>query len=869
MKPNLWIRLLRWFCSDDRIEEVEGDLFELFNIRSEKSPRLAKRMQALDVIRSFRWVNIKKPTINAVFTMYIHFAKASFRSLIKDYRFSLLNVVGLSLGLAVFLLSVFLIRHEYSFDQFHQHADRTYQVIQVFQNSEGDDPEIFTSLKLAQALSDDMTSVEEAVTVHGAASTWVTVNDRKFFEEDGIVASSSFWDVFDYELIKGQKEEVLKASRSIVIDEQLELKYFGGTSAMGKEIELERYGRFTVTGVMAALPNNSTMQFNYVITQDYDVFYTHVINWFPKWFESWDGDPAATFIRLKESADPAAFRDDIAAVLTKYKPSENINPYFLVGLADLHFGLKGIDGRINQYLKGDRVKIRVAALIGSLILLLSIFNYVNISTARASRKAKEVGVRKSLGASKLNLRIQYLLDAGMIVTLSTIIALIIAHELIPYFNRVVGTNFELSVGFLLPLLPGVFALMFLITVLAGFYPAWIQSNISAIKSLKGLHLGMSSGIRLRNFLVTTQFTLVLSLVIVLINVNRQHNFIQHRNLGFDTDATVVVEINGGGVRNNYQVIKERLKSHPNVYDVTGVTRMLGGARSPASVQVLVSPDDRLKMRYYGIDDNALDFLGMHVAEGTGFDGINDENEVLVNQVAAKQLGNHTIGSWIEVADLEEETIKKVQIVGVLKDFHYTSLHDPIGPLVVGHYVNPFESLDDIVIKIGPDDVTATLTFIEAVHNDYDENDMMSWAFLDDMIQSNYEKEAIVSSLIQGGSCISLIVALLGLIGLTAYNIRSRVKEFAIRKIMGASFMQLFRLQGNHYLRFLILSWLIASSMAYFLTSRWLDNYTYQVAMSWWPYLLSIISACFLIVVTVLLMGFNAIQTNPADELRDE
>lgn len=273
--------------------------------------------------------------------------------MIKDFNYTLINLLGLSIGLAAFIMMLMMVHSELTFDRFHSKSDRIYEVIQVFQNTQGDDPEIFTALPLAKTLLEEMPMVENAVTIHGASDTWMEVNGNRFFEDDGIVAGPEFFEIFDFSLKYGEKVQVLKESRSIVLEEQLAIKLFGRDNPVGEVIEIERYGLFTVTGVLNTIPSNSFIQFNYILTQDYDVFFTHVSAWFPPWFQSWQGDPAATFVLLSDTEQAADFQDQVVPILKKYIGEESVNPHYLINLRDLHFGLNGIDGRVNEYIKGE------------------------------------------------------------------------------------------------------------------------------------------------------------------------------------------------------------------------------------------------------------------------------------------------------------------------------------------------------------------------------------------------------------------------------------------------------------------------------------------------------------------------------------
>ena len=338
--PNIARRFLHWFCREDRLEEVEGDLVELFEKRSAQNIQGAKWRFTLDVVKSIRRINLKKVGFLSQQTFMLRsYIKSGRRNLIKDLNYSLLNLMGLSLGLGVFIIMIMIVNHEYSFDHFHKKGERIFEVIQEFQNTEGADPEIYTSLKLATTLREEMTMIENAVAVHSAASTWMDVDGKSFFEEDGIVAGPEFFEIFDYELKHGEPQQVLINNNSIVLDKILADKLFGHDNPIGEVIELQRYGYFTVTGILESLPANSFMQFNFIITQDYDVYYTQVASWFPDWFKSWEGNPATTFVLLHDAEDAVDFTAQLEPILQRHLGIDGLaNPHYLINLLDLHFG---------------------------------------------------------------------------------------------------------------------------------------------------------------------------------------------------------------------------------------------------------------------------------------------------------------------------------------------------------------------------------------------------------------------------------------------------------------------------------------------------------------------------------------------------
>ncbi|MEP5613029.1 MAG: ABC transporter permease [Cyclobacteriaceae bacterium] len=873
--PPKWARkFLQWFCREDFLSEIEGDLFELYYLRTKSSNRSANLFFIWNVLRSFRPMNLKTTTVLKSSGMLRNYFKIGFRSLLKDRKFSIINLAGLSLGLSIFLTIMLLVQHELTFDKFHSKSDRIYQVIQEFQNADGPDPEIFTSLHLSQALRNDLPIVENAVTVHGSQSTWVQANGKRFFEEEGIISGPEFFEIFDFELKYGEPKAVLSNKRSIVLTESLAMKFFDYENPVGKEINLDSYGRFTVSGVMRDVPENSYIQFEFLITQDYDFYFGRTANWYPEWFQSWEGNGVTTYVLLDDSQNERVFESQVSAVLAKnLGPDKEINRHYLLGLEDLHFGSHGIDGRVNEYVKGDYKQVQFLIGVAIMILAMACFNYINISTARYTKRTREVGVRKAMGAHGNQVTNQFLIESFIMVVIAFSLGLILVWLLLPYFSKLTGIDLTFDGEALVRLSPYFAATILLVTVLAGFYPAFHLSRFSVINVLKNATVSGGGNGYLRKGLVTVQYVFVISMVAILVVVNKQYSFMSSKSLGFDTEELVVVEVNGGGVRNNFGLIKNEMQLDPNIMGVTGMTRMIGGYRSGASVQVHEAqvPEENQPMRFFGMDSDGLTTLNIEVLRGVGFSGNErlDSASVLLNEVAAEKFGGAAvIGKSIELVGDDGDELR-AKVIGITNDFHSRSLHESISPVVLGYLNNQFQGFDDIVIKLSGSNTMATLESIEKIHNKYDENDVMTWEFMDDMTQRAYEKELIFRDIFVGASLLSFCIAILGLIGLTSYNVVSKTKEIGIRKILGASFLSILNIEAKEQTKYLGFSALVSIPVSWWLAYSWLQNFEYRIAIS--PVMFAAVVLFILLAtcLTVWLVGRKVAASPPIEAIRYE
>ncbi|WP_421873141.1 ABC transporter permease [Marinoscillum sp.] len=867
--PKYAHRFLRWFCKPDFLEEIEGDLIQLFDQRYTSNPAKARRLFWWDVIRSFRWVNLE-PLGAINWVLYRNYVKTGYRRLLVDRQFSFISILGLSLGLVVFSIMTLYLIHELSFDKFHEKSDRTYEVIQLFENPDGPDPEIFTSFNLSKALREEVSFVETAVTIHGAASTWFEVNGERYFEEEGIVAGKEFFQVFDFKLSAGDTKNPLALKRSIVLDENLASKYFGEEDPIGKVLSIERYGLFTVRGIMEPVPANSTMQFDYIITQDYEVFFTMVAPRFPSFFQSWEGSATTTFVVLEDQSQAALFPRQAKQILRKHLDEQAINPHYLLSLERLHFGSVGIDGRVNNYVKGNKQQLLIFSIVAALILVMACANYVNLTTARSIHRGKEVGVRKVMGAQRSQLSVQFKVESLLIVICAFALALGVLPFLLPLVNELFEVKLQFTWGHLPLLVPLAVFIILAVTLLSGFYPALVMSRFRVIQAVKGLTPNPGA-ITLRKTLIVFQMMMAFGVLLVLNILNQQLNFITEKDLGFDSDDLMIVEINGSGIRNNYETIKTELLKRPEISNVTGLTRMISGYRSAASIyaQGLNDPEQQIAVRFYGMDKDGVNTLGLHLLAGADFTGSGQDSlSVILNESAAAYYGgNEIVGEWITLQ--EDDLAFRTRVVGVVEDFHYSSMHDTIGPVVMGHYKNPFEGLDDIVIRLNSENQPETIAYVERIHNEFDENGVMTWEMLDDMKMREYKSELKTNRMIKISSLFAVVIALAGVVGLMIYSVNARVKEFGIRRVLGARYLDILNILARIIMPQVGVALILVVPIVWGVMNNWLYQFAYSITPDMFNLTLVVASVFFVIVSVLSIVARIVIKKDPANSLRYE
>ncbi len=871
--PKYALDFLRFFCKESYIEEIEGDIWELFDRRVETiGLARARGLFIWDVLRSFRWINLKKVNMNWMSRSLLNnFFKIGIRNIFRERAYSLLNVVGLSLGLSIFLILIHYVRHEFSFDTFIGRSDRTYRIIQVFNDSHGENPRPATSINLASALKEELSVVKEATNFVRGMPTWVDIGDNRFFEENNtLMASPEFFKVFDYKILDGEVYNPLEEPYTMVISKNQALKYFDRLDVVGQTIDFERYGQFRITGVMEDVPANSYLQFAMVLSQNFDRYFDNVAPWFPQWFQSWRGSPARTYVVLHDPEQKAEFEQQLPALLRKYKGANwQENPYYLQNVLDQHFYSTGINGQWQANIQGNIQQIRVFAIIAVLMLLIACFNYINLATARATRRAKEVGVRKAIGAMKRQLVVQFLSESLLIVIMALGLGVLLSNLFLPYFEQITQVSLSMDLNAWLEALPSILLTMCIVGLLGGLYPAFYLSRFDPAGILKSHRLSVQTNTKLRHGLVSFQFVLVIFVMVAMIVIQQQMSFMSDRSLGFDKDQLMVVEINGGNVRDNFATIKSELQTHPNVLNVAGMTRVVSSNREPVSVELHppTEVDAPVAVDFYGMDEDGITTLGLNLLAGAPFTGAyaKDSSSVFLNEEAAKLVGGTSvIGQWIQLGDNF-----RAQVIGILENFHYRSMHESIGPLVIGHVYNPFESIDDIVIKIRPEGLIATVQFVESVHNKFDENAVMSATFVDDLIQSFYEKELLFRRIFSAAAFFSLLIALLGIIGLAAYTANTRAKDFGIRKVFGASFFDIIRLQWMSYWKPLGIAFFIAGIVSWYVLANWLKNFAYRIDLTLLPLLIAFAVVTLITLITVLGVGYRMARQSSVKALRHE
>jgi ABC-type antimicrobial peptide transport system permease subunit len=792
--------------------------------------------------------------------MLKHILTITIRSIKKHTSSFAINLAGLSAGLAFSFLLYLWVQDERSIDKFHANDDRLYQVMEKSKENGIIRIQDGTQGPLSEAMEKDLPEVENAITVMNLSKEGMDItikNGEKTFKSAPLFSGEAFFKAFTFPLISGDVATVLKEKNSIAISEELALKLFGTINVLGKPLSWNAFGKdhlSAVTGVFKNVSNRSTLKFDVVFTKQKlleDLWQNGT-----KWYNT----GPETYLLLKEGVDITAFNKKIERYIDQYDKG-NFFSLFVRKYSDAYLygnyeGDKQSGGRITN--------VKLFSVIAIMLLIVAAINFMNLSTAKVSVRLKEIGIKKAVGSSRRSLIFQFLGESLFITALSTVIALVLVALLIPQFNFITGKqlSFHLSINQVSAL-----AIIALITgILSGSYPAFYLSGFKPIATLKGKSTGKGGELFVRKGLVIFQFTISLVLIVSVLIVYRQIRYAQNKSIGYAKENVVYFDMEGKvfEIKKNFF---EELRRVPGVVQAGGINQSLireDGGSSTYGVEWPGKIENRnIDFMIRAVDEQLVGTLGMQIKEGRTFSGNlkNNRSYLLLNETAAKVMGlKEPVGTKVKLWG--EERI----ILGVMKDFHTASIHQPISPLIF-HYSPDDVSMAMVRIKAGSerkviDNLTA---FYSKVNPGY----ALNLQFLDETFHAQYLAEERTLTLAKYFAYLTILISCLGLFGLAAYDTERRTKEIGIRKVLGANTKGLIALLAKDFLKLVAIAIVLASPLAYFLMNKWLQDFAYRISIGWWVFVLAGVIALFIALVTVSFQAIKAALANPVKSLRTE
>ena len=795
--------------------------------------------------------------------MYKSYFKIGWRNLIKNKGYSFINISGLAIGLACCILIGLYTWDEYNYDRFHRQFNNLYRVVDQQIQAGSTYNVAVTPGPLASALKDDFPEILQTCRLGKTRRNGILQVDSLYFEpKEILVTDNSFFSLFDFKLRQGNSKKALLGPDDIVISESLATQIFGydwkySKNVLGQQIQFNKDRTLTLAGIIQDPPSNSHIQFDILLSLRFDELDARSYNW--------DSNSYHTYILVNPVADANALNEKLYKHLTKYLPGTNIT-LSLQALSDIYLYSK-FDFQTDWSKTSDVVYIKIFLAVGLMVLLIAISNFVNLSTARALSRAKEVGVRKVIGAIHKQLVAQFLTESLLITFLSVGLALIILQFFLPLLNDISAKS--LYVPFNDPYFDlTIIGFTVIIGVMAGIYPAFYLSNFKPVKVLKGF-FAMHSGQLFRRTLVVGQFMFSVILIIGTIIIYKQLAFLQNKNLGFDKSQLLYLNVKNDELRAKASLLKSDMQQQTSIAGVAATSTNL--------VDVLNSTgritwegqdaDDEFLMTQINVDPEFLSTTGMELVAGRNFNpGIPSDtaSAYVINETAAKRMGwtsQEALGKTLTLWNFPGT------IIGVVKDFHFRPMTTTIEPFLFHYW--PRESCNGLFVKLKANQVHEAIAVVEKLYKKYDQQTAPHYQFVNDVLEHQYRTEQNTGRIVLHFSILAILISALGLFGLATYAAEQRTKEIGVRKVLGASVTSIVNLLSRDFLKLVCLAIVIASPIAWWSMNQWLEDFAYRIKIEWWIFLLSGLFAVAIALLTVSFQSIKAALTNPVKSLRSE
>lgn len=795
--------------------------------------------------------------------MLKYYCKIAFRNLFKHKYYSTLNIIGLAVGIACFLLIFLYIQHELSYDRYHEKADRIYRIAFSGNFGGGDLDFAGVAAATAEAVVKDYPEVFTSVRIYtqNPKRHRIHYGEKTFVETRIAFADASLFDVFTIPLLVGNPETALVEPNTLVISSKMALKYFGGEDPLGKTLTFDETTEYKITGVFREIPSTSHFHFDFfaaltTLEESRDTFWLNNMSFRTYIVLSEDADP-----KVLEAKFPTMVEKYCASILKRMKGQGIRLEYYLQPVKAIH-----LHSDLSDELEpnSDIKYIYIFAAIAFFILVISCVNFMNLSTARSTSRAKEVGIRKVVGSFRSQLVSQFLAESIVLSLFSLFIALILVELALPNFNILAGKELSanyFTLGLVGPL--AIFGIIIFVGVLAGSYPAFFLSAFNPITVLKKKVAPGLRGQRIRGGLVVFQFVISTTLIIGTITVFKQLNYIQNKKLGFQKEQTMIVH-DVYILESQIESFKNELLKNPEIVSAT-----LSGYLPVTSQRTddVISPEGNLRERGAVIQRWLVDFdyiktMGMEIVKGRDFskEYSTDAAAVIVNEAACKYFGwDDPIGKAIHKNNVV------YRVIGMVKDFHYESLREHISPLVLF----AGSSRDFLSLRLNTENFSSLIRWVEEKWSAFASGQPFEYSFLDDRFHAMYRAEQKIRDIISIFALLAVLIGCLGLFGLASFMAEKRTKEIGIRKILGSSIPSVVFLLSKEFIKWVIISFIIASPISYFVMNSWLKDFAYRVNIGWEAFFIAGGMIIFISLLTVSLQSVKTALANPVDSLRYE
>jgi len=804
------------------------------------------------------------------FTMFKNHLKIAYRNFIRHKLYSFINVFGLATGLSICMIISLWVLRELSYDRFHENAHRIYRVERELFRDNLYSRWPITSGTYKQALIDDYPEIVNAVRVWRRE---FAIKDHKNFvhRQEMFAVDNSVFEMFDFHLEEGDKKTALKEPMTVVLTRENAVKYFGKGDAVGKSLSFEWQEElidFEVTGILEEVPENSHIHFDMLIA---------IASYKEEPFDNWRGNYLYTYVLVAENTQKQDLEEKLKAFVT-----QRLEPHYgdlLLQDRSIHEVLKmhlfpirdiHLHPSANWEVEpgGNILSVYIFSCIAVLILIIACMNFVNLSTARASKRAKEVSLRKTVGAEKHQLRVQFIQESVLMAFVSLVLALVMSSLFIQAYNGIFSENLSLSLLLQLKNLIILVGATFAVGVLAGLYPAFYLTRFEPVEVMKGGPLSGSGKSVFRRNMVIIQFSISIILIVGVFTVYKQMRYIQTRSLGFDKENVVIIPVRSQQIAQNYGSFRNELMQNPQIISTSASSEVPADSHYSNSYVNRLESEEPISLIFFTSDYDYVETYRMEMLAGRAFSrdfSTDTEGTIILNASAAHRIGwtpEEAVGKKLEGAYSESAA----QVVGVVENFHFKSLRREVEPMALLLYP---DYIRDISIRIKPGDVGRTLNFIQQKWESLFPGEQFEYSFLDSRINQLYESEKKMQDLFVIFSALSIMVACLGLLGLVSFTAELRTKEIGIRKVLGASTGSVIVLLSKEFIKWILLANIVAWPLAWFMANKWLQNFAYRTNIGWIVFVLAGFMTMLIAIFTFIFQTVRTACAKPVNSLRYE
>jgi len=841
--PRIPDWILKHIYSSDNVDAYSGDIEEEFaEIQKCQGRARAKCWIWFHAVFAIpRW---GQHSVIWGVIMFKNYLKIALRNFIRQKGYMFINVAGLAIGVACCIMIMLWVQDELSYDRFHENADDLYAA--TFSNGS-----TVTPTALSDFLKAEYPEVIHTSRYSGQGRTLLRYKDKEVYQEGGVMVDPDFLKMFTLRFLKGDPEKALDDPNSILLSEEVALKLFGTSDPIGQTLTYNISLDMKVSGVFEDYPPNSHMRFLYLIPVALAMKYN-------KNFNTWEYNNIRTYVQLRKNTPSKSVDEKITDVVERHRPQDQ-RPLSLQPITRMHLNPFNHSG-------GTIVYVYVFSTMAFFILVIACINFVNLTTARSTNRAKEVGIRKTVGAFRTQLIRQFFSESVILTLVASALAIGLVFLLLPMFNNMTGKTFTWELLIEKTIVLGIFGIIFLTAISAGSYPSLMLSRFQTVKVLKGRLPSGKKGVLLRKALVVLQFSLSILLILGTLMIFRQVHFLRERDVGYDRENIVYFGI-GARFRQNFDTIKTELLSNPGVLNVTltdiAPYRWMSNA-GVGDVHWEGKTNQQVKMVMTSVDYDYLETFGLKMAQGRFFSreySTDASDAYVINQAAARAMEmDDPIGKNLRVWDLSK------RIIGVVEDYHFESLHNKIIPMAMRIDPNWYNQL---CVRISPHRIPDTLAFLENKWKEVYPEYPFEYRFLDDTIQSQYRSEQAIGKIVTVFTVLALFISCLGIFGLSSYTAEQRTKEIGIRKVLGATVSSIVKHISKEFVILVIIANVIIWPLAYIIMNRWLQSFAYRISIGWWTFVLAGIAVLVVSLLTVIWQIIRAATANPVDSLRYE